>query len=53
MSLEEVCSQLKERGVNIDAETLRKTYPDESQLARVEMNLWQMLRRIEEERSAA
>ena len=53
MSLEDVCSQLKKRGVNIDAETLRKTYADENQLARVEMSLWQMLRRIEQERNAS
>ncbi|AFU57663.1 hypothetical protein Ngar_c07200 [Candidatus Nitrososphaera gargensis Ga9.2] len=50
MSLKDVCQQLKRYGVEIDADALRKTYPDEDQLARVERNLWQMLRRIEEER---
>ncbi|MGI0049490.1 MAG: hypothetical protein ACREAW_08110 [Nitrososphaera sp.] len=49
MSLEEVCSQLKRYGVKIDADTLRRTYPNEDQLARVERNLWEMLRRIEQE----
>jgi hypothetical protein len=49
VSLEDVCSQLQKRGVNIDADTLRRTYPDENQLAGVERNLWQMLRRIEQE----
>lgn len=49
VSLEDVCSQLKGRGVNIDADMLRRTYVDEDQLAKVERNLWQMLRRIEEE----
>jgi hypothetical protein len=50
VSLEDVCSQLQRRGVNIDAGVLRRTYPDENQLAKVERSLWQMLRRIEEER---
>jgi hypothetical protein len=49
VSLEEVCSQLKRYGVEIDADTLRRTYPNEDQLARVERNLWEMLRRIEQE----
>jgi len=50
VSLEDVCQQLKRYGVEIDADALRRTYPDEDQLARAERNLWQMLRRIEEER---
>ena len=49
MSLEEVCFQLKRYGVEIDADTLRRTHPNEDQLARVERNLWKMLRRIEQE----
>jgi hypothetical protein len=49
VSLEEVCSQLKRYGVEIDADALRRTYPNEDQLARVERNLWEMLRRIEHE----
>jgi hypothetical protein len=49
VSLEEVCSQLKRYGVEINADTLRRTYPNEDQLARVERNLWEMLRRIEQE----
>ena len=49
MSLEDVCAELKKYGVKIDADALRKTYPDEDRLAKAERNLWQMLRRIEEE----
>jgi hypothetical protein len=52
VSLEDICSQLKRYSVNIDADTLRRTYPDEDHLAKVERNLWQMLRRIEEENRA-
>lgn len=53
ISLEDVCSQLKEYGVEINADTLRKTYSDETELARVERNLWRMLRNILEERNRA
>ena len=49
VSLEDVCAELKKYGVEINADMLRNTYPEEEQLARVERNLWQMLRRIEEE----
>ncbi|HEU4606037.1 MAG TPA: hypothetical protein VFS46_07355 [Nitrososphaera sp.] len=49
MSLEDVCAELKKYGVKIDADTLRRTYTEEDQLAKAERNLWQMLRRIEEE----
>lgn len=49
MSLEDVCAELKKYGGEIDADTLRRTYPEETRLAKVERNLWQMLIRIEEE----
>jgi hypothetical protein len=49
VSLEDVCAELKKYGVKIDADTLRRTYTEEDQLAKAERNLWQMLRRIEEE----
>jgi hypothetical protein len=49
VSLEDVCAELKKYGVEIDAATLRRTYLEDEQLAKVERNLWLMLRRIEEE----
>jgi hypothetical protein len=51
VSLEDICSQLKKHGLNIEADVLRRIYRDENELARVERNLWQMLRRIEENRA--
>lgn len=49
-SLDDVCDELKKFGINMDAEALRRTYPEETALANVERNLWQMLRTAEEER---
>jgi hypothetical protein len=46
VTLEEVCAVLKDYGVNIDLETVRRYYHSEEQLASLENNLWMLLRII-------
>ena len=46
MTLEQVCAELKELGINVDVETIRKYNVSEEQLLQVEGNLWQFLRNI-------